>query len=177
MCPRCNSCIGFLTWELSAFAYEHLEMRFQALSHSLKTDPTHKALVSNAELTTTSWGDGGESYMIWYSAIKTKIFTFSHQSSSLVLGLWVSFCLSETFSQAATEYLLFSFPEKFNSLLKVLVKGISWSILGLLLSLTLLFHISCGMRFPGPLISIPSRHMVPHLPPRSRDMTVLWAPD
>lgn len=44
-------------------------MRFWALSHPLKTDPTHEALVSNVELTTILWGDEGESYMIQHPAI------------------------------------------------------------------------------------------------------------
>lgn len=103
-------------------------MRFQALSHPLKTDPTHKALVSNEELTTILWGDEGESYMIRHPAINNdKDFRlllsgllFSHGSLGLPLPL------SEPFPKAATDYLLLSSSEKFSSLLNFFIKVWSW---------------------------------------------------
>ena len=102
-------------------------MRFQALSHPLKTDPTHEALVSNEELTTILWGDEGESYMIRHPAVnKDKDFRlllsgflFSHGPLGLPLPL------SEPFPKAATDYLLLSLSEKFSSLLNFFIKGLS----------------------------------------------------
>lgn len=97
-------------------------MRFQALSHPLKTDPTHKALVSNEELTTILWGDEGESYMIRHPAINNDFrlllsgLLFSHGSLGLTLPL------SEPFPKAATDYLLLSLSEKFSSLLNFFIK-------------------------------------------------------
>lgn len=77
MCPQCNI-YSFSHMRTLAFDYDHLEVRFQALSHPFQTDIPHKALVGSVELTTPSWGDEGESYLIQHPAIKKdQDFSFS----------------------------------------------------------------------------------------------------